>query len=80
MVLIKPKPEFVIRAGSSKKEKMDFCHKVYINMCSCKDFKPPQSEKIEGRNGYSWSLLYFFHKKINKNRHEQTILLNGSVE
>ena len=38
-------------AASSKKEKMSFDHKVYINMCSCKDFIQPTSTKVPGGRG-----------------------------
>ena len=43
MVLIRPKPEFCVMALSSKKDKMDFDHPVFINMASCKDFEEPKS-------------------------------------
>ena len=61
MVLIRPKPEFCVMALSSKKDKMDFDHPVFINMASCKDFEEPKSQNVKGENGkpgQSWSLPY----------------------
>jgi len=60
MVLIKPKPEFCVQASSSKKKKMKFDHDVFINLCSCKEFKPPTSQntKVNGKDGQTWALPY----------------------